>query len=211
MDKVLSHVRQLKRYLLKKTDNTSQRTPENNNHIVTSGSYSEMRIKLLVDSLFVQISFGLVGIANWCHVIGFFSQFWHFGPLVTSEISGFVIRGYSGLWKGCEETGTLCFRPDGGSWLKATQAFETLGFIAAVAALILIVLYVFVPATSGKRIVFILSMVACFIAAGCILLGIIIYGTKMDYNLSWSFALCCIAGIIFAVAGLLLAIDFCKR
>ncbi|XP_052761372.1 lens fiber membrane intrinsic protein-like isoform X4 [Mya arenaria] len=142
-------------------------------------------------------------------VVGFSTSYWY--------KSSFT---HGGLWQNCvlgvcsdyaiTDSIKDIFKDDL-SWLKATQAFETLGFIAAVAALILIVLYVFVPATSGKRIVFILSMVACFIAAGCILLGIIIYGTKMDYNLSWSFALCCIAGIIFAVAGLLLAIDFCKR
>jgi len=49
------------------------------------------------------------------------------------------------------------------------------------------------------------------ISAGCILLGVIIYGSKMEHNLSWSFALCCIAGIIFAVDGLLLLVDSCKR
>jgi hypothetical protein len=53
-------------------------------------------------------------------------------------------------------------------WFEATQAFETLGFIAAIVALVLIVLYVFVPQTSGKKIVFILAMLACF-AAGKIL------------------------------------------
>ncbi|XP_052236343.1 uncharacterized protein LOC127848086 isoform X4 [Dreissena polymorpha] len=157
------------------------------------------------------MAMGLIMIGSWCHVIGFLSQFWHNGPFVTSEFAGYVIKGYSGLWKGCDETGTLCFRPEGGSWLKATQAFEVLGFIAAVVALILIILYIFVPATSGKRIVFILSILACFAAAGCILLGIIIYGSEVKHNLSWSFALCCIAGIIFAISGLLLVVDMCKR
>ncbi|XP_052761369.1 uncharacterized protein LOC128204072 isoform X2 [Mya arenaria] len=169
-------------------------------------------------------SFVLAVCAYILHMFGFYTVGWataDFPPGATNQLS---VAWYFGLWDECYAAGAV-FRcrkqgcePDGypvwfpyTGWLKATQAFETLGFIAAVAALILIVLYVFVPATSGKRIVFILSMVACFIAAGCILLGIIIYGTKMDYNLSWSFALCCIAGIIFAVAGLLLAIDFCKR
>ena len=49
-------------------------------------------------------------------------------------------------------------------WFEATQAFETMGFIAAIVALVLIVLYVFVPQTSGKKIVFILAMLACFAA-----------------------------------------------
>ncbi|XP_045181192.1 uncharacterized protein LOC123540326 isoform X6 [Mercenaria mercenaria] len=170
-----------------------------------------MRIRLLVDSVYAQISMGLTAIAFWCHLIGFFTTFWYHGPLATHEISTFVLKGYSGLWKGCEETGTLCFRPAGGSWFEATQAFETLGFIAAIVALVLIVLYIFVPQTSGKRIVFILGMVACFAAAGCIILGIIIYGSKVETNLSWSFALCTIAGIIFGVSGILLIVDMLKR
>jgi hypothetical protein len=49
-------------------------------------------------------------------------------------------------------------------WFEATQAFETLGFIVAIFALVLIVLYVFVPQTSDKKIVFILAMLACFAA-----------------------------------------------
>ena len=49
-------------------------------------------------------------------------------------------------------------------WFEATQAFETLGFIAGIVSLVLIILYVFVPATSGKKIVSILSMLACFAA-----------------------------------------------
>ncbi|XP_052761373.1 uncharacterized protein LOC128204072 isoform X5 [Mya arenaria] len=154
-------------------------------------------------STMIKVVFILSILGVILQLVGFATPYWNNYP-----------SSHRGLWKACHETfhGSQCGSYYGEpGWLKATQAFETLGFIAAVAALILIVLYVFVPATSGKRIVFILSMVACFIAAGCILLGIIIYGTKMDYNLSWSFALCCIAGIIFAVAGLLLAIDFCKR
>ncbi|XP_052761374.1 uncharacterized protein LOC128204072 isoform X6 [Mya arenaria] len=153
-------------------------------------------IKFLRATRFLQLCVILAPVGAVLQGVGAFTEYWGTVDLVFGKGHSGLFTGDSRGWPG---------------WLKATQAFETLGFIAAVAALILIVLYVFVPATSGKRIVFILSMVACFIAAGCILLGIIIYGTKMDYNLSWSFALCCIAGIIFAVAGLLLAIDFCKR
>ncbi|XP_052761371.1 uncharacterized protein LOC128204072 isoform X3 [Mya arenaria] len=164
-------------------------------------------------SIFSMISFGLAIVGLLLDMFGFYTVGWATRQYRNIPPNDILIKESYGIWKMCLSTFFIhrCEDAPDSGWLKATQAFETLGFIAAVAALILIVLYVFVPATSGKRIVFILSMVACFIAAGCILLGIIIYGTKMDYNLSWSFALCCIAGIIFAVAGLLLAIDFCKR
>lgn len=74
-----------------------------------------MRIRLLVDSVYAQLSLGLTTIGFWCQLIGFISTFWYNGPLTTHEFSGFVLKGFSGLWKGCEETGTLCFRPGGGS------------------------------------------------------------------------------------------------
>ena len=56
-----------------------------------------------------------------------------------------------------------------------------------------------------------LIYVLVFISAGCIILGIIIYGAKVEDNLSWSFILCTIAGIIFGICGLLLVIDMLKR
>lgn len=65
----------------------------------------------------------------------------------------------------------MCFLLVSG-WFEATQAFETLGFIAAIVALVLVILYIFVPQTSGKRIVFILGMVACFAAGNLVLANI---------------------------------------
>lgn len=73
-----------------------------------------MKIRILIDSVYPQLSLGLTSIGFWCHLIGFFSNFWYHGHLATHEMSGFVMKGYAGLWKGCEETGTLCFRPGGG-------------------------------------------------------------------------------------------------
>ncbi|XP_060555712.1 uncharacterized protein LOC132716451 isoform X1 [Ruditapes philippinarum] len=151
-------------------------------------------------------------------VIGFATPYW-------MSYSGYDVHRRhvsvnGGLWRSCHEGYSYisrrssyydqCYKAAGPGWFEATQAFETLGFIAAIVALVLIVLYVFVPQTSGKKIVFILAMLACFAAAGCIILGIIIYGSKMD-NLSWSFALCCIAGIIFGISGILLVVDMLKR
>lgn len=90
-----------------------------------------MRIKILVDSVYAQLSLGMTVIAMWCQVLGFFTYFWHEGPLVTSEFAGFSLKGYSGLWKGCEETGTLCFRPGGGSkW--SYEIFTFLGTSKAI-------------------------------------------------------------------------------
>jgi len=144
-------------------------------------------------TLFVKVSVILLPIAFLLDLIGIATSYWVSWP-------AYGYNYHSGLWDFYNEP----------SWLEATQAFEVLGFIAGLAALVLIILYIFVPATSGKRIVFILTLVMCFAAAGCIILGIVIYGSKSSH-LSWSFALCTIAGIIFGVAGVLLLLDFCKR
>lgn len=157
-------------------------------------------------------------IAFLLHMIGFYTTYWsvkeYLSPLFPRLPTLLKVEEFEGLWKHCVITQYLAncenFK-DHGSWFEATQAFETLGFIAAVVALVLIVLYIFVPQTSGKRIIFILGMIACFAAAGCIILGIIIYGSKVKDNLSWSFALCTIAGIIFGISGILLIIDMLKR
>lgn len=147
--------------------------------------------------LFVKVSFVLALAGFLFHIIGFSSEYWR-------SVDLGILNFHEGLW-------TYGNNVQLHSWFEATQAFETLGFIAALAALVLIVLYIFVPQTSGKRIICILSMLACFAAAGCIMLGIIIYGSKVERNLSWSFALCCIAGIIFGVSGVLLLIDMVKK
>ncbi|XP_060555717.1 uncharacterized protein LOC132716451 isoform X6 [Ruditapes philippinarum] len=157
-------------------------------------------------SVFIKVSFCLAAAGFLLHIIGFATAYW-----ISSSVGG--VKSHQGLWRGCVSGNGYSICSSGGdqpSWFEATQAFETLGFIAAIVALVLIVLYVFVPQTSGKKIVFILAMLACFAAAGCIILGIIIYGSKMD-NLSWSFALCCIAGIIFGISGILLVVDMLKR
>ncbi|XP_045181191.2 uncharacterized protein LOC123540326 isoform X5 [Mercenaria mercenaria] len=155
--------------------------------------------------LLLKVGFAIVLIDVIVLCAGLFTPFWS----RTDQIG----PGHEGLWAGCYKSecwNIYDFAPLP-SWFEATQAFETLGFIAAIVALVLIVLYIFVPQTSGKRIVFILGMVACFAAAGCIILGIIIYGSKVETNLSWSFALCTIAGIIFGVSGILLIVDMLKR
>lgn len=165
----------------------------------------------------LKVVFVLSLIAFVLDLIGFATAYWQSWD--GRDRSGHFSEGNSGLWRHCwsgyspivRGQYSACGKAIGPSWFEATQAFETLGFIAAVVALVLIILYIFVPQTSGKKIVFILGMLACFAAAGCIILGIIIYGSKVEDNLSWSFALCTIAGIIFGVSGILLVVDMLKR
>ncbi|KAL3887853.1 hypothetical protein ACJMK2_000242 [Sinanodonta woodiana] len=171
-------------------------------------------------TIFAKIAFFLAILAFLLDMIGFYTPYWQSYQFMTNHLVW--VTKFDGIWRFCTANmfkvwcrsynyETTYSNYGTRSWFEATQAFETLGFIAALAALVLIVLYIFVPQTSGKRIIGILSMLACFAAAGCIMLGIIIYGSKVERNLSWSFALCCIAGIIFGVSGVLLLIDMLKK
>ena len=49
-------------------------------------------------------------------------------------------------------------------WFGATQAFETIGLIAGIVGLILVVLYIFINQTAGNRTLFIVSLVSVGIA-----------------------------------------------
>ncbi|XP_060555711.1 uncharacterized protein LOC132716450 [Ruditapes philippinarum] len=168
-------------------------------------------------STLIKIALVLAMIGFLLAVIGFATPYW-------MSYSGYDVHRRhvsvnSGLWRSCHEGYSYysrrstyieqCYKAVGPGWFDATKTFVIFGLIAALAALVLFILYVFVPKTSDNKTVFILAMVACFAAAGCIILGIIIYGSKMD-NLSWSFALCCIAGIIFGISGILLVVDMLK-
>lgn len=164
-------------------------------------------------SLFAKISFFVELVGFLFHMVAFYTNSWTVYTFMPMPPHDFYVTRYIGLWKTCSANYAKydCrYFESLASWFEAVQAFETLGFIAGIVALILIILYVFVPATSGKKIVSILSMLAAFAAAGCIILGIIIYGAK-SHDLSWSFALCTIGGVLFGIAGLLLAIDMMKR
>ena len=72
-----------------------------------------MRIKLLVDSIFIILS-GFTSVLGFLfHVIGFSSQHWFKGPLKTHEFEGFTFKAHTGLWRGCDESDTFCFTPKG--------------------------------------------------------------------------------------------------
>lgn len=50
--------------------------------------------------------------------------------------------------------------------------------------------------------------ILCCAAAGCILLGTVIFGANdaEEDHLSWAFALCIVGGIFFGVAGVLIIV-----
>lgn len=142
---------------------------------------------------------GLITLAGFIlFAIGFATHFWSY-----SAVYGYATEG---LWLGCYESDCKAIFEYGPlpAWFIATMVIECIGIAAAVVALGLVVIYLF-PA-KGNTTVCIVAVIACFAAAGCILLGTIIYGATLEVNLAWSFVLCVIGGVAYGMAGVLLII-----
>ena len=84
----------------------------------------EMKIKLLIDSVFIIASALTSAVGFLFHIIGFCTQYWFKGPLQTHEFVGFSFKAHAGLWRGCDESDTFCFVPTGGNSGK-TAAYNT--------------------------------------------------------------------------------------
>nr|KAG5699900.1 hypothetical protein BaRGS_018199 [Batillaria attramentaria] len=93
-------------------------------------------------------------------------------------------------------------------YIRATQFFETVGLLSAIVSFVLLLLGVCIATCRDRRILPILSAICAIGAAGCILLGCIIFGAKdvEKHHLSWAFALTIVGGIFFGVAGVLILI-----
>lgn len=152
-------------------------------------------------SKFTIVSTILTAVAFLFQIIGFASPYW------TKVGDNF----HEGLWYRCihfrttsSGCGTIKYKP---GWFEATQAFETLGFLALLAALVMILVKRFVMKESMIPVIIRLALQIG--AGGCILLGVIIYGSKQgssDYY-GFAFILCIIAAIISLVSGVFTVLD----
>lgn len=125
-------------------------------------------------TLFTKIALILTIVAFVVYLIGFATPYW------TSFTS--ILNRHNGLWQLCIGDNCGSINASNDSTFQAAQAFAVLGFIASLASLVLVILYIFVEQTS-TRLVFIITMIASFAAAGLILLAIIIYGSHVNSNL----------------------------
>lgn len=155
-------------------------------------------------SKFTIVSTILTAVAFLFQIIGFASPYW-------TKVDD---NNHSGLWYTCLQLrtatksisgcGTIKYKP---GWFEATQAFETLGFLALLAALVMILVKRFVMKESMIPVIIRLALQIG--AGGCILLGVIIYGSKQvssDYY-GFAFILCIIAAIISLVSGVFTVLD----
>lgn len=134
--------------------------------------------------------------------------------------------------------GSFVLVPD---WFESTRVFEAIGLIAAIVGLLFLVLYTCVSKTSGNKIVafltailtlgtgktfnwcirlishimivlFFLIALFFFITGGVIMLGVIIYGSKVDTDyLQWAFALTAASGCLYVISGILLFVSMCSK
>lgn len=146
---------------------------------------------MLVMSVLLKVALGLLIGAAVCQLLGFACPYW---------VSW---TGYNyGLWQGC---GTRCAEIYGGGSMGAVRAFETIAFILLV--IILILLLIHICASPNLQLV-LASAICAFVAAGLIVLGILIFVIdKASSNLSWAFVLCIIAAILALIGGILLIVD----
>ncbi|KAK3087051.1 hypothetical protein FSP39_001003 [Pinctada imbricata] len=163
-------------------------------------------------SLLVKISFIAIIVGFIVNLIGFASPYWTSYSIVAG-------RYHAGLWQACVNgcsdhnnvavfitlylNKTSYFVPL--DWLAAARAFGVIGFLASVAALVLVVLYIFLSKASNK-LVYIATFCSCFVTAGCVLLSVLIFAA-FTTNLDWAWAFCVVALITFNVCGVLLVAD----
>lgn len=165
-----------------------------------------------------KIAFALLGIGFLFFLIGFCAPYWHLHKW-ENRVGGEKRSIYYGIWRYCIEEQKYRASPYdfcynmvsttyGVDYVRATQFFETVGFLAALVSLVLLILAVCIVSCKNRKILPILSAVFSIVAAGCILLGAIIFGAQdyEKYYLSWAFALTIIGGIFFGVAGVLILV-----
>lgn len=179
----------------------------------------------------VKIAFVVLAVGLIIFLVGFGSPYWYYREIYQSPYGrrGMYMEGeeHMGLWKYCHDfyswarnrqsakvhvqscgnlLGTAETRLN--DELRATQFFETAGFLAILPAILLLVLSVFIDSCKERRILPILSAVFALLSAGCIIIGAIIFGATdlfKDY-LSWAFALSIVGGVLFGVSGVLIII-----
>ncbi|KAK7092011.1 uncharacterized protein [Littorina saxatilis] len=164
----------------------------------------------------IKIAFVVFGLGFLFFLFGFSSPYWHLMEWVDH---GHPRTTYYGLWKHCQEQARyrslpydFCFSLISGDYardyIRAAQFFETVGFLTALVSLIILLLSICIGSCQNRRILPILSAITAFAAAGCIILGCIIFGAKDEEknNLSWAFALTLVGGILFAIVGVIVLV-----
>jgi hypothetical protein len=109
---------------------------------------------MLIIALILQIAGTVV------HVIGLATPYWIYWGADLPNVAFFADKHY-GIWESCGSDDCI--------EIKVTQALVVMGMLAACGGIVLAILYTFIGQTSGKKIIGILAMVACFVAGNSIM------------------------------------------
>ncbi|KAL5010224.1 hypothetical protein ScPMuIL_012529 [Solemya velum] len=166
---------------------------------------------------------GLI-VAGVFHIIGMATPNWE--QTFSSYQGPETLVKYSGLWAICNRVSVDTYHCEPFIELEehmpAVQALCILGFMCGVCAIIFLGLYVFLASGKVKGIFKVLGITTCFLAGLFVMIGIIIYGVKLNesepadflrrsYNISWSFGLSATSAVICIVSGLLATIGAVRK
>ncbi|XP_076092582.1 uncharacterized protein LOC143063991 [Mytilus galloprovincialis] len=153
------------------------------------------------------VGFILTIVALVIDLIGFAAPYWTYREIGNGKV-------YAGIWKSCVSGGsTICTDyvdvKNLKSWREAVQAMETLGFLCLIAALVVVILKLFV--LKDKPILKWVAVGCLAAAAAFILIGVCIFGgeasTLETDNLHFAFAFVIIAAIVAIVASIMFCLD----
>ncbi|CAC5407457.1 unnamed protein product [Mytilus coruscus] len=166
-------------------------------------------------NLLTFVGFVLTIVAAVFDLIGFVTPYWVSGSTTAVvALTSVNVDANEGLWRYCQTVlgDTTCQSQgdrDVGSWFEAVQAMETLGFLCLIAAVIVVILKLFV--LKDKPVLKAVGIGCLAAAAAFILIGVCVFGAKgsslQTENLHFAFAFVIIAAIIAIVASVLFGLD----
>ncbi|KAL3837600.1 hypothetical protein ACJMK2_022947 [Sinanodonta woodiana] len=143
-------------------------------------------------------------------LIGFAIPYWY-----VFDHFGIKING--GLWNQCDESSGFrnCVRTDERlpdsilRWFRAVQAFSTLSWVYFLAALVLVMVFVF--SIPGRRVMYLAAIILIFAGAVCALISFTVYAMKFTIGLnqySAAFAMTISASILGFLSGCISVLDY---
>ncbi|XP_061183254.1 uncharacterized protein LOC133191520 [Saccostrea echinata] len=176
-------------------------------------------------SLFLKLSLVPAFIGFLCHLVSFASSYWRLIKSVTTvspHISFYpqIKHTYCGLWN-CFS----CFSDDPNCQsaileledaIVVTRVFVTIGLFASCGTLSLTLLCLFIREVASRDFVHIAAILASISTGGCVLIGIVVYGTSTNdheatllesHSLHWSYFMCIVTFLLYFVNGMLLFLN----
>ncbi|XP_071080261.1 uncharacterized protein [Haliotis cracherodii] len=153
-------------------------------------------------SVLSKVGLGLAGAALLFDVIGFATDYW------MSLSAGSLVANF-GLFKTCNGASCSSLDSSGVEWLTGTKALVILQFLLGLGSLAVIIVYLFFK--TDQQLFKMVAFILAFAAAGFTIIGIIVFAAKATemykiFDLSWSFALTIIGGLLYGGTGIVLLI-----